>query len=170
MMLALCLVPVLVAVALPLVALPTPAIATLGALAALLCGVGALGRMRPLVTAGAAVVLMQYALVLVLAGSPPDLVRAAVLGVALALVLDMADVRRRFHACTLSAPARRGLVRHWVVSAGLGALAAFTLAAAATLVRLDGPPALYPILAAGGALGAAAGAVGALRRRNPSGA
>ena len=165
MMRALPLIPIVVLVALPVLVLPTPGIGLIGALAGLLCAAGALGRVRPLVTLGGSLALIQYALALWVAAAPPDVLGGVVLGVALALVLDSADFLRRFQGATLAAPAVRRQVRHWIVSASLGALAAAALAAVATLVRFGGPPALYPILAAAGALGTTAGVVGAIRRR-----
>lgn len=165
MMRALSLIPIVILVALPALVLPTPGVAAIGALAGLLCAAGALGRLRALVTAGGSLALIQYALALWVADAPSNLLGAAALGVVLALVLDVADFLRRFPGATLTPPALRRQVRHWIASALLGALAATALAAVATLIGLGGPPALSPILAAAGALGAAAGVAGALRQR-----
>ena len=59
---ALCLVPIGVAVALPVLVLPSPGSGMIGALAGVLCGVGVLGGWRRLVLAGGALVLVHYAL------------------------------------------------------------------------------------------------------------
>jgi len=167
---ALCLVPIAVAGAVPVLVLPTPAIALLGGAALLLCGAGVLGRAQPLVTASGALAVIQYALALSLAEPGPDLVGAAVLGVALLLVLDMADFWRRFHGATVAASAWRRQAGHWILGSVLGALAALLLAAAPSVVRFEGPPALHPLLAAASALGVAAGLMGALGQRARDGA
>jgi len=159
------LIPIAVLTSAPALVLPTPGSAAVAAGAALLCAAGAILRQRFLVTAGASVTLVQYALALAATGSPPRPVSAAVLGTALALVLDTADFARRFDGVALTASARRRQLGHWAAVAGLGALSVFALAAAAQVVRIGAPPPFYPIAAAAGALAAAAGIAGTLKHR-----
>ncbi len=90
---------------------------------------------------------------------------AVVLGVSLALVLDVSEFAGRFHGAMLTPPVLRRQARHWIASALLGALTATVLAGIGALVRISGPPALPPLLAAVGALATAAGVAGAVWRR-----
>ncbi len=159
------LVPIVILAGLPVLIHPTSGFAAVGAVAGILCAAGALGRLRPLVTAGGSLTLIQYALALALTGGRSSLPSAIVLGVALALVLDVSDFLHRFHGAVLTPPALRCQAKHWIVIALLGALTSGALVAVAALVRISGPPALHTLLAAAGALAAAAGVAGAVLRR-----
>ena len=165
MMRVLSLPPIGILVAMPVLLHPTSGFAAVGAVAGILCGAGALGRVPALVTAGGSLTLVQYTVALRLNGAPSSLLGAVGLSVALVLVLDLSDFLRRFHGATLTPPARRRQARHWVASAGLGALGAAAVGSVAALVRIGAPPGLYPLLAAAGALVAVAGAAGAVWRR-----
>jgi hypothetical protein len=168
MMRALPLIPIVTLAGLPVLIHPTSGFAAVAAVAGSLCAAGALARWRPLVTAGGSLTLIQYTVAL--AGSRSRLVSAIVLGVSLALVLDVSEFSGRFHGAAITAPVLRRQARHWIASASLGALTATALAAVAAFVRISGPPALPPLLAAIGALAAAAGVAGAVwRRRQESG-
>jgi len=162
---ALPLIPIVVLAGLPVAMRPTAGFLAVAAVAGSLCAAGAFGRWRPLITAGATLTMIQYAFALTGAGSSP--VSAAVLGVSLALVLDVSEFVRRFQRATMTAPALSRQVRHWIASVSLGVVAAAALAAVASLVRIGGPPALAPVLAAVGAVMAAVGVGGTVWRRRP---
>ena len=153
---------------LPVMIHPTSGFAAVAAAAGSLCAAGAFARWRPLVTAGGSLTLIQYTVALV--GARSSLVSAIVLGVSLTLVLDVSEFAGRFHGAAMTVPVLRRQARHWIASASLGALTAVVLAAVASFVRISGPPTLPPLLAAVGALAAAAGVAGAVwRQRQPSG-
>ena len=158
---ALTLVPIAVMAGVPVLLRPNSAVAGIGAAAAMLCLAGVFLHWRPLVTAGASVAVMLYALTLV--GARSSLWSAVVLGVSLALVLDVFEFARRFHGAVVTRPALYRQVRHWIATASLGVVTTAALASVATLVTVSGPPALFPILAAVGALAALAGIAGAVR-------
>jgi len=160
------LIPISALASAPVFLLPTPAFAAVAAVAAVLLAVGALIRLRVLVTAGASVTLVQYAAALAVTDAPPSAGGAAAVGVALVLVLDVSDFARRFRDASLAPGAWLAQIRHWAATAALGALASLALAAAPALIRLGGSPALYPFLAAAGALAAAAGIAGAVWQRH----
>jgi hypothetical protein len=165
---ALGLILIAVLAALPVVMHPTTGFAEVAALAGGLCATGTLARWRPLVTAGGSLTLIQYTVALISLPSRP--VSAIVLGVGLALVLDVFEFVSRFHGAAVTPRALRRQTRHWIGSALLGALTGVVLAAVTGFVRVSGPPALYPLLAAVGALAAAGGVAGAVwRRRQDSG-
>jgi len=163
MMRVLALIPIAILAGLPVLAHPTSGFATVAAVAGGLCAAGAFARWRPLVTAGASLTLIQYTVSLI--GARGSVASAIVLGVAVALVLDVSEFVSRFHGVALGPRILRHQARHWIVSGALGALAALALAAVAALVRIGGPPALPPLLAAVGALVTALGAAGAVWRR-----
>jgi hypothetical protein len=154
------LIPIAVMAGVPVLMRPSSTVAAIGAGAAVLCLAGVFLRWRPLVTAGAALALMLYALTLV--GARPSLWSAIFLGVSLALVLDVSEFVRRFHGAGVTRPALGRQARHWVATATLGVVTTAALASVATLVKVSGPPALFPVLAAVGALAALAGIAGAV--------
>ncbi|HYB41134.1 MAG TPA: hypothetical protein VEL75_05155 [Candidatus Methylomirabilis sp.] len=169
-MLGLSLIPIAVLAGLPALVYPSSGSAAIGAGAGILCAVGVAGRVPSLVTAGASIALIQYALALALAAPRARPAGAVVLGVALAVLLELSDFHRRFHGAAPTPRATRLQLRHCLAGASVGALAAAALGVVATAVRVGGSPVLYPLLAAAGALAAAAGVAGALgRRRGQSG-
>jgi hypothetical protein len=160
MMRALTLIPIAVMAGVPVLMRPSSAVGGIGAAAAVLCLAGVFLRWRPLVTAGASLAVMLYALTLV--GARSSLWSAIVLGVSLALVLDVFEFVRRVHGAVVTRPALGRQTRHWVTTAILGVVTTAALASVATLVKVSGPPVLFPILAAVGALAAIAGIAGAV--------
>ena len=161
MMRAITLIPIAVVAGVPVLMRPSSPFAGIGAAAAVLCMAGVLLRWRPLVTAGASLALMLYALALF--GARSSLVSAIVLGVSLTLLVDVSEFARRFHETAVTRPAWSRQALHWGATAILGAVTAAALASIATLIKISGPPALLPILAAVGALAALAGIAGAVR-------
>jgi hypothetical protein len=160
---ALALIPIAILAAVPALLHPSPAHAGVAAAAAVLAAAGVLARWRPLVTAGGSLTLIQYTIALAGLGASPG--SAILVGVSLALVLDVAEFAGRFHGAALMPPVLRRQARHWIRSASLGALAAAALAIAAVPVGFGGPPAMPPLLAAAGALAAVLGVAGAVWRR-----
>jgi hypothetical protein len=158
------LVPAVVLVAVPLGVRPAAGVWALGALAALLCAGGIATAARTLVVAGAAVALLEYASALAVSTDAPSPLAAVAIGVALALLLDVAELLRRFRGARLTGRALRAQARHWLSTAALGALAAVALAAVPGRVQVSGPPVLIAALTALAALGALAGMAGAARR------
>lgn len=163
MMRVLALIPIVILAGVPVAMHPTSGFAGFAAVAGGVCAVGALLRFRPLITAGATLTLIQYAFALTGAPSSPG--SAIVLGVTLALVLDVSEFVGRFPRATMTRPVIRRQARHIIVSVSLGAITAAALASIASLVKIGGPPALPPLVATVGALAAAAGVLGAVRRR-----
>jgi hypothetical protein len=157
------LLPIAALSGLPVLVHPTSGFAIVAAMAGSLCAVGAFARWRPVVTAGAALTLIQYTAALV--GTPANLASAIGLGVVLVLLLDVSEFVGRFHGAALGPRVLRRQARHWIASGALGTLAAAGLAAVPALVRIGGPPALPPLLAVIGALVTALGVAGAVWRR-----
>ena len=167
MMRALPLIPIVILAASPLLMHPTPGFAAVAAVAGGLCAAGAFARWRPLVTGGASLTLIQYTVALIGARSSPA--SAIVVGVSLALMLDVSEFAGRFRGAALASPVLRRQARHFVSSALLGALLATALATLPALVRIRGPVALPPVLGTLGALAAALGVAGAVWGRQERG-
>jgi hypothetical protein len=147
---------------LPILAGPSAPVVALGAAAAALGVAGALRLSLRLLTAGAVVSLLQYALALWLSEPAPGFATAIALGVVLSLALDVVDFGTRFRGAGLEAEVVRRQVRHWIGSAAVAGGAGILLAAIASRVAFAGPPWTHPAAAALGALLALLGALGAL--------
>src|SRR5262249_26893194 len=134
----------------PIAIAQSTAVAGLGAAALVLCGFGILIA-PPALVGGIVLALGEYTLALALAGGPPRLVGAALLGVVLLLLLETADFGRRAHRAT--------------IGPGLVAAQMRAGAAAAALPGIGGPAA---VLGGVGARAACAGAgVASARVRLP---
>ena len=142
----------LVLVGYPLLVTTAPAVLALGAAAMLVCILGILAS-TPVLVGGMVLALGEYALALWLAGGPPRLTGAALVGVVLVLLLETADFARRARRAVIGPGVLLAQARSWVVLGaltGLGALAASAAASAASAaVRLPWAPA---IAAAGAAV------------------
>lgn len=150
---------------LPVLAMPAPEMAAGSAAVALLGAAGVLLRLRPLVTVGAGLALIEYTLALLVMGPAPRPLSAVGLGVALALALDGAELVHRAGPAAIAPAAMRRQALHWAGTAVVGGAGSLGLAVVAAQVRLVGPPVVLPIVAAAGALGAAAAVALALRAR-----
>jgi hypothetical protein len=133
-------------------------------LALLLCALGLVLRSTPVLAGGIAVALGVYALALAVLGGPPRLAGAVAVGVLVALLLEVGDFDVRFRRVALGPGVAAAQLRYWIGLAGLGAIAAFVLIAAAGV--LGGAIALRwtPVVAVVGALAALGAAAAALRR------
>ncbi len=154
---------VLILVGLPLVVLPSWIVAVLAFVAAGLCAGGIAALSVPVLTAGASLAVIEYALALSISDGPPDFVTAMVLAVALFLLLELVSFMGRLHGAAVAAPVMRSMIRYWLAIAGAGAGVVIVLTAAAAAVRLAVPVPSYPAAAAAGALGAFVAAVGVLK-------
>jgi len=152
----------------PLEIVSSPPVLALGTAALTLCVLGILVA-TPVLVAGMVLALGEYAVALWLAGGPPRLAGAALLGVVLVLLLETADFGRRAHRATLGPGLLAAQLRAWAVLAaltGMGGLAAGAGASVASAgVRLPWAPA---IAAAGVAVTLVAVALAlSARRRAP---
>jgi hypothetical protein len=151
----------------PLLLVSSTAVLALGAVAIVLCVLGILVA-TPVLVGGMVLALGEYTLALWLAGGPPRLAGAVLLGVVLVLLLETADFGRRAHRATIGPGLLLAQVRSWVVFAaltGTGALAASAGASVASAaVRLPWAPA---VAAAGVAVTLVAVALGLAAHRLP---
>ena len=138
----------MVLVGVPIAIAPSTAVAGLGAAALILCWLGIL-LAAPVLVGGMVLALGEYTLALALAGGPPRLAGAALLGVVLLLLLETADFGRRAHRATLGPGLLAAQLRAWAAAAaltGTGALAASAGASVASAaVRLPWAPAIAAI-------------------------
>jgi hypothetical protein len=129
----------------PLLIVSSPAVLALGAAALTLCVLGILVA-TPVLVGGMVLALGEYTLALWLAGGPPRLAGAALLGVVLVLLLETADFGRRARRAMLGPGLLAAQLRAWALLAaltGIGALAASTGASVASnAVRLPWAPAV----------------------------
>jgi hypothetical protein len=158
------LIPVAWLVAQPVGLLPVRPIATLAALAGLLCVTGVLWRSIALVSAGGTVALVAYALALWLAASPLDMPGTLAFGVALWLIVNGTDFARRFHGASVHRSAVRRQLRYWVEVTATSSMVVIVFDVLARLLAFAAPQPVYAVIAALGALGAVMGVVGMLRR------
>jgi len=132
----------------PIAIAQSTAVAGLGAAALVLCGFGILIA-PPALVGGIVLALGEYTLALALAGGPPRLVGAALLGVVLLLLLETADFGRRAHRATIGPGLVAAQMRACAAAAaltGIGALAACAGASVASAtVRLPWAPAIAAI-------------------------
>jgi hypothetical protein len=147
--------------AVPLAVHPTwPVLAT--ALAgALVCGGAVVAVSIPLLTAGATVLMVAYALALWLSRAPSGVPSAVAFAVALLLLVEVGDLHARGAGAPLGGDVLAAHVRRWLLMAAAGAAAIAGLAGLAAAVRLALAPALGPYAVALGTLGALGAALAA---------
>jgi hypothetical protein len=137
----------------PVMIMPVQAVAVIALVGLLLVTVGVATFWRWPVTAAACVFLADYATALWATGGPVNIAGAAGFGLALLFMLESGDLARRVRRAAVEGAVIRSHLGRW---SGFGAA---TLAAAALAVTLASalatpmPPAIAPLLAAGGALG-----------------
>ena len=98
-------------------------------------GTGVLALSVPMVTAGASLALIAYALALVIARPPVDLVAAIAFGAALVLLLALVHFAARVRGAALGPEVIATQVRHWLMIVAVGVVAAIGLTAAAAALR-----------------------------------
>ncbi len=157
---------VLVLVGIPLLAAPSTLVGAFGLAAAALCAGGIFRLSIPLLTAGASLILIEYALALWMSAGSPDLVGAVGVGVTLALLFQIVGFAARFRGVAVDARVLWAQTRSWVGTGAASAAVAILLAVGAGSIALRLPLPAYPAAAGLGALAAFLGAVRALLRRS----
>jgi hypothetical protein len=147
----------------PVTVLPTPPVTWLAGLALVVGGVGALTLTTPLVTTGASLAVIGYALALALDRPAVDPVVAIAFGATLVLVLPLAHFAERAHGAMVPPAVVAAQVRGWLALALLGAGIAAALTAGAGLLTPVLAGARLPVVVAVAGLGASL-AVAALVR------
>ena len=147
---------VLVAVVagIPLAILPAPPV-TWVAVVALVTGlVGMLAWSVPLVTAGASLSLIAYAIALALARPAADPITAVVFGGTLVLLLALVNFAGRLDDAVLGPGVLAGQIRHWLAIVALGAAIAAGLTVGGVVLGPVLVGATLPVVVATAALGA----------------
>jgi hypothetical protein len=129
----------------PLLVAASSAVLALGAGAVGLCWLGIVTA-TPVLAAGMVLALSEYALALWLAGGPPRLAGAVLVGVVLILLLETAEFGRRAHRAEVGPGVLLTQIRSWAVLGALTGAGALVLSAAASVasaaVRLPWAPAI----------------------------
>src|SRR5262245_6998122 len=137
----------------PLLVAPEKVVGVAGSVGLLLAAVGIATPWRWPVTAAACLFLVEYALALLVAGAPANIVAAAAFGLGLVFLMESADLAIR----TRRAAADRGVIwsqlGHWIGLASAVLVAALLAVAVAHGLAAFLPFAATPFLAAAGALG-----------------
>jgi hypothetical protein len=123
---------VAVVVAFPLAVLPAAPVTWLAGAALLVGGAGALVPAVPLVTAGASLALIAYALALVIVRPAADPVTAITFGVTLVLLLALVHLAGRVDGAALGPSVIVSQIRDWLSVVAAGVLTAAALAAGGT--------------------------------------
>ncbi len=148
---------------LPLLVHPSWPLAAVALAAATASAAGIVTSAMALVTAGAALALIEYTIAVWLAAGPPNVLGAGVFGLALVLLLEVADFTRRVRGVLLGPRVLPEHAQHWLAT-GVAALAVtILLGAAASALTIPLPRPTYPALVAVGALLVFVGAAVALR-------
>ena len=154
----------------PLALVPEKAMIIVAASAGMLSVLGVATRSAPVFTVSLALLIGEHALALSLSDGPPRLGGAVLTGLAIALLLEVADFDRRFRGAALGPRVAALQLRHWIGSAVCGATLAVALLVAAGTLASSVPMPWPRLLGAAGAfaaLGAAALALHqALRARS----
>src|SRR5262249_60196231 len=102
----------LILVGAPLLIAPSTAVAALGAVAMLVCWLGIVVS-TPVLVGGLVLALGEYTLALWLAGGPPRLGSAVLLGIVLVVLLETADFGRRAHRAAIGPRLVLAQIRAW---------------------------------------------------------
>jgi hypothetical protein len=153
---------VTVVVGIPLAILPTAPVTWLTVVALAIGTTGALVLSVTLVTAGASLALIAYAVALALARPAADPLASVVLGGTLVLLLALVHFGSRIDGAVVGPRVVAGQIRHWMAIAALGVAGAavLTLGGAVLGPALVGATLPVVVVAAGlGALLAVAGVI-----------
>jgi hypothetical protein len=148
------LVLVAVLVAIPLAVLPAAPVTWLAILAFCVAGAGVIVGSRPIVTAGASLALIAYAVALVTAEAVVDPLAAVAFGATLVLLLPLVHLSAHVHGAAIGPAVIAVQIRHWLVIVALGVVAAIGLTAAAAMVGTTLRGASLPLVVVAAALGA----------------
>ena len=116
----------------PLLIAPSTAVAALGAVAMLVSWLGIVVA-TPVLVGGMVLALGEYTLALWLAGGPPRLGSAVLLGIVLVVLLETADFGRRAYRATIGPGLVLAQIRAWVVLAAVTGVGALAVSAAASV-------------------------------------
>lgn len=147
----------------PLTVLPAAPVTWLAALALAVGGAGALACSGPLVTAGASLAVVGYALALVIERPAVDAVGAAAFGATLVLALTVAHFAARVRGAVLQPGVLAAQVRSWLAVALAGSGVALAVAVGAGLLAPFLAGARLPLIVGAAALGASLTAAGVVR-------
>jgi hypothetical protein len=152
-----------VLVAIPLAVLPAAPVTLLTPATLVVGGVGVLALSRVVVTVGASLAVITYALALGIARPPFDPLAAITFGGTLVLLLTLVPFARHVQGAAVDPPVIAAQVRQWLRVVALGAVAAAGLTAGGALVAPALGGATLPVAVAAvtfGAVLAAAGVIG----------
>jgi hypothetical protein len=147
----------------PITIVPEKIVVVVATGATALCALGIVARAAPVFTAGLAIVIGEHALVVMLADAPAGLGGAITAGVAIVLLLEMADFDRRFRGAALGPRVLASQLWHWLrFAASAAAVTVVLLVAASTIASTLGVP-WSGLLGPAGALAAVGAAAFAVR-------
>lgn len=154
---------VLALAGLPLIVLPAPLLVPMALLSALVCAGGMAALSMPVLTAGATLAAVEYAVALWIGGRPLDVLPATVFGVLLFLLLALADFMARARGVVVTAPARTTIMRHWLALVGAAVIVVVVLVVAAAALAPLVRSLPYPAATGLGAASAVLVAIGVLK-------
>jgi hypothetical protein len=143
-----------VLVAFPVAVLPAAPVTWLAVVALAVAGAGIAMLSVPVVTAGATLALITYALALVIAQPPVDPVAAIGVGADALVLLALVQFAGHAQGALLGPAVLAGRLRQWLAAAGLGVAVTGALVTVATVLGLVLRDATLPVVAAAAALGA----------------
>jgi hypothetical protein len=143
-----------VLVAFPVAVLPAPPVTWLAVVALAVAGSGIAMLSVPVVTAGAALALITYALALMIAQPPVDPVAAIGVGADAVVLLALVQFAGHAQGALLGPAVLAGRIRQWLGAVGLGVAVTGALVTVATVLGLVLRGATLPVVVATAALGA----------------
>jgi hypothetical protein len=159
------------ALVIPALALrPSPPITWLAAATLVVGGAGVVALSVPVVTAGASLAVIAYALALLIVEAPFGPVAAIALGATLVLLLALVHFAGRIHGAAISLRVIASQLRQWLGIVAIGVAAALGLGAGGALLAVMLQGATLPVVAAVATLGAVitvAGVLALLTREDP---
>jgi len=153
------LLPVALMVGVPIWSVPSDPVIAIEGLAALFCIGGILVDGLALVTVGGVIGTIGYAGAGVTAGGGTDIVGAAVFGLALLALLDLAEFARRFRGAAVIGAVLRAQVAYWLARAVVIAAAVAALLLGAAVLAMLVPGSARAVVAGGAAMLAFGGAL-----------
>ena len=145
---------VTVVVGIPLAILPAAPVTWLTVVALAIGTTGALVLSVTLVTAGASLALIAYAVALALARPAADPIASVVLGSTLVLLLALVHFGRRIDDAVVGPGVVAGQIRHWMAIVALGVAGAVVLTLGGAVLGPALVGATLPVVVVAAALGA----------------
>jgi hypothetical protein len=145
---------VTVVVGIPLAILPTAPVTWLTVVALAIGTTGALVLSVALVTAGASLALIAYAVALALARPAADPIASVVLGGTLVLLLALVHFGSRIDGAVVGPGVVAGQIRHWMAIVALGGAGAVALTLGGAVLGPALVGATLPVVVVAAALGA----------------